>query len=142
FPAAGASQTVTVGDGQTADGGDFGIQPASNLATESFYLSAPATSWGQEVTVNYTLTNLGNGDAPAFAVSLLLSADDDISSSDTLLQTLHVDGLAAHTSTGGSVTVTLPATPPAGFGSTAQSVVGFLIDPAHALVHNDAASDA
>ena len=63
FPAGGASQSVTVADGQTAAGVDFGIEPASDLATESFYLSAPATSWGQDVTINYTLTNQGDGDA-------------------------------------------------------------------------------
>ena len=142
FPAGGAAQTVTVADGQTASGVDFGIQPASDLATESFYLSAPATSWGQDITINYTLTNQGNGDAPAFDVAVLLSADGDINASDTLLQTLQFSGLAAHASTTGAVTVALPATPPAGFGATSQAVVGFLIDPAHALAHNDAASDA
>ncbi len=36
----------------------------------------------------------------------------------------------------------LPSTPPAGFGSTSQTIVGFLIDPNHALTHNDAADDA
>jgi hypothetical protein len=142
FPAASAAQTVTVADGQTASGIDFGVQPASDLATESFYLSAPATQWGQDVTINYTLTNQGNGDAPAFDVALLLSADGDITSSDTLLQTLHISGLAAHASTSGSLTVTLPAAPPAGFGATSQADIGLLIDPARALAHNDTADDA
>ena len=136
YPVGGASQTVNVVDGQTARGVNFGIQPASDLATESFYLSAPATSWGQDVTINYTLTNQGNGDAPAFDVAVLLSADDEISPTDTLLQTLHFNGLAAHASTSGSVSVPLPATPPAGFGATSQAVIGFLIDPTHALAHN------
>src|SRR5262249_12602638 len=107
-----------------------------------FYLSAPATSWGQDVTINYNIANQGNGDAPAFDVAALLSADGDITSSDTLLQTLHFSGLAAHASTSGSVTLTLPASPPAGFGATSQAVVGFLIDPAHALAHNVTAEGA
>jgi hypothetical protein len=141
FPAAGASQTVKVADGQTVEGVDFGIQPASDLATESFYLSAPATSWGQDVTINYTLTNQGNGDAPAFDVAVLLSADGDISPTGTMLQTLHFGGLAAHASTSGSVKVMLPATPPAGFGATSQAVIGFLIDPKQALAHNVQASN-
>jgi hypothetical protein len=142
LPAGGASQSVTVADGQTSSGVDFGIEPASDLATESFYLSAPATSWGQDITINYTLTNQGNGNAPAFAVAVLLSDDGDITASDTLLQTLQFTGLAAHTSTTRAVTVTLPATAPAGFGSTTQTIIGFLIDPAHALMHNDTATDA
>jgi hypothetical protein len=141
-PAGGASQEVNVVDGQTAGGVDFAIQPASRLATGSLYLSAPATSWGQDVTINYTLTNGGNGDSPAFDVAVLLSADGEITPSDTLLQTLHLGGLAAHASTSGALTLTLPAAPPAGFGATAQAVVGFLIDPAHALVHNDASGGA
>jgi hypothetical protein len=141
FPAGGAGQTVNVLDGQTGRA-DFAVEPASALAAASFYLSAPATSWGQDITVNYTLTNLGNGDAPAFTVALLLSDNGAISASDTLLETLPVAGLAAHASTSGAVTVTLPAAPPPGFGTTAQTVVGFLIDPTHALPHNDATRDA
>jgi hypothetical protein len=142
FPAGGAAQTVKVADGQTASGVDFGIQPASELATESFYLSAPATSWGQDVTINYTLTNQRNGDAPAFDVAVVLSANGDISPTSSRLQTLHFSGLAAHATTSGSVKVTLPATPPAGFGATSQAVIGFLIDPTHALAHNVTASSA
>ena len=142
FPSAGGEQTVTVADGQTAGGIDFGVLPASNLATESFYLSSPATSWGQDITINYTLTNNGNGDAPAFDVAVLLSDNGQIAASDDLLQTLNIGGLAADSSTSGSVTVTLPSAPPAGFGSTSQAVVGFLIDPEHALAHNVTTDDA
>jgi hypothetical protein len=136
FPARGASQSITVADGQTATGVNFGIQPASDLTTTSFYLSAPATSWGQAITINYTVNNNGNGDAPAFDVAVLLSDDGVIAASDPLLDTLHFNSLAAHSSTSGAVTVPLPATPPAGFGSTTQSFVGFLIDPTHALTQN------
>jgi hypothetical protein len=84
FPVGGPSQTVDVLDGQTGTA-DFAIEPASALAGESFYLSAPASSWGQDITVNYTLTNRGNGDAPAFAVALLLSDSSTINASDPLL---------------------------------------------------------
>jgi hypothetical protein len=142
IPTADADQTVTVTNGQNATGVDFGIQPASNLTTSSFYLSSPATSWGQDITINYTITNEGYGNAPAFDVGVLLSDDGTIAASDPSLETLHFDGLAAQSSTTGQVTVALPSTPPAGFSSTDQTIVGFLIDPNHQLTHNDAADDA
>ena len=142
FPAAGAEQTVSVTAGENATGISFGLQPASNLTTTSFYLSTQATSWGQSITINYTITNEGYGDAPAFDVGVFLSDDATIAASDPSLETLHFDGLAAQSSTTGQVTVALPSTPPAGFGSTDQTIVGFLIDPNHELTHNDAADDA
>jgi hypothetical protein len=135
-PAGGAARTVQVADGQTASGVDFGVQTASNLVTTSFYLSSPASSWGQEVTINYTLANDGNGNAPAFDVGVLLSADGGLNTSDPALETLSFAGLAAHATTIGSVAVTLPSVPPAGFAATSQSYIGFLIDPADALAHN------
>jgi hypothetical protein len=141
-PAGGAEQTVTVTAGENATGVDFGLQPASNLTTTSFYLSTQATSWGQAITINYTITNEGYGDAPEFDVGVFLSHDGTIAASDPSLETLHLDGLAAQSSTTGQVTVALPSTPPAGFSSTDQTIVGFLIDPDHELTHNDTADDA
>jgi len=139
----GTAQTVTVADGQTASGVDFGIQPASELATEKFYLSSQATAWGQPVTINYTITNQGNGDAPAFDVGVVLSNDGAITAQSPVLQTLSFPaGLAAGASMSGSVTVTLPAAPPSGFTSLASTEIGFLIDPSHALAHNNPATDA
>jgi len=139
----GTSQTVTLADGQTASGVDFGIQPASELATEKFYLSSQPTAWGQPVTINYTITNQGNGDAPAFGVAVVLSNDGAITAQGPVLQTLSFPaGLAAGASMSGSVTVNLPAAPPSGFTSLASTEIGFLIDPSHALAHNDPATDA
>ena len=95
YPAAGAEQTVTVTDGQNATGVDFGLQPASNLTTTSFFLSTQATTWGQAITINYTIANEGYGDAPAFDVGVFLSDDGTIAASDPSIATLHFDGLAA-----------------------------------------------
>jgi hypothetical protein len=142
YPAGGAEQTVTVAAGQNATDVDFGLKPASNLTTTSFYLSSPATSWGQDITINYTIANEGFGDAPGFSVGVLLSDNGTIAASELSLDTLGFSGLAAQSSTSGQVTVALPSTPPAGFGSTSQTIVGFLIDPNHLLTHNDAADDA
>ncbi len=129
-PAGGvASQTVTVADGQTLNGVDFGIrQPAPDVTSVYFALTSPATAWGQNVTVNYTLTNQGAGDTPAFDAGLYLSVNGDISTtSGPLLDTLQFGSLAAGASTSGSVTLTLPATAPAGFGSVSDSYLGFVI---------------
>jgi hypothetical protein len=135
-PAAGVGRTVEVADGQTATGVDFGVQTASDLKTTSFYLSSPATAWGQNVTINYTLTNSGKSDASAFDVAVLLSADGALNTSNPLLQTFLVPGLAAGATTSGSLTVALPSTAPAGFAETTQSYIGFFIDPSHLLAHN------
>jgi hypothetical protein len=133
-PAPGvASRTVVVADGQTVTGVDFGIVPAPDLAAVSFQLVAPATGFGQNVTVNYTLTNQGLGDAPAFDVGLYLSNNGVISTSGPLLDILHFSGLASLASTSGSVTVELPTSAPAGFESLSNDYVGLVIDPTGAV---------
>ena len=143
---AGAAQNVTVADGQSATGVDFAIQPASDLSTTAFYLTSPAAGWGQKITVNYTLSNEGNGAAGAFEVDLVLSSGGTIDeSTGIVLQPLHFAGLAANSSTSGAVTVTLPggaSGPPAGFGSLDSAEVGFVIDPHRLLPQNDAADSS
>ncbi|MFO0910364.1 MAG: FG-GAP-like repeat-containing protein [Isosphaeraceae bacterium] len=141
-PAGGASRTVEVIDGRTVSGVDFGVQTASYLSTTSFYLSSPATSWGQDVTLHYTLTNRGNADALAFDVGVQLSPDGVISTSDLTLKTLHFSGLAAHTSINGSVTLTLPAAPSGGFAATSDAYIGLFIDPLRRLARNVATDSA
>ncbi len=134
----GAAQTVTLADGQAANNVNFGIQPASALTTTSFYLSSPAIAWGAPVTINYTLANQGLGDAPGFDVAVVLSNNGVISASGPVLKTFHVSGLAAGANTTSAITVDLPATAPAGFSSLSSSDIGFVIDPSHALAHNNA----
>src|SRR6185437_2133804 len=78
---AGATQTVTVGAGQAVTGVDFGIQAASDVTGTAFDVVSPATGWGQPVTINYTLTNQGAGDAGPFDVELRLSSNGVIDTS-------------------------------------------------------------
>lgn len=132
------TQTVAVGPGQSVEGVDFGAQAASDLTGTAFDLVSPATAWGQDVTIHYTLANRGLGDAPGFDVDLRLSPSAVITTAGTRLGTFHVNGLAAGASTSGTVTVRLPADPPSGFGGLSDSVVGLVIDPAHNLARNDA----
>ncbi len=131
-------QTVTVGT-QAATGINFGVQPSSTVTPQTFYLANPATAWGQPVTLEYTLANEGNGNAPAFNVDLVLSTDGGNTASDPVVGTFHVTGIPAQGSTTGSVTITLPATPPAGFVSLATSYIGLRIDPDHLLARNNPA---
>jgi hypothetical protein len=130
---------VTLADGQTLTGVDFGLQPAPDLTSSSFGLVAPATAWGQKVTVNYVLTNRGAGNAPAFDVGLYLSADGVISTSGPPLDTIHIaGGLPAGSSVAGSDTVTLPASQPAGFGPLSSSYIGLVIDPTNSIAETQA----
>jgi hypothetical protein len=138
----GASQTVTVVDGQTVGGVNFGLQPLPDLTGTSFTLTAPATTWGQKVTIDYTLTNRGAGAAGAFDAGVYLSSSGLIDSTEPLLDTLHFNGLAAGASSSGSVTVALPAQAPGGFGSLSTAYAGLVIDPAHALAESDTANNS
>jgi hypothetical protein len=134
--AAGASQTVTVADGGTQTGVDFGVQPLPDLTSVAFNVVSGATAWGQPITIDYTLTNQGARPAGSFDVDLLLSSSGVISPADPALGTpLHFASLAAGASRSGSITVTLPAQAPSGFdpASPASAYVGFDID-SHNLV--------
>ena len=124
----GAAQPVS------ATGNNFGLKPLPDLTSLSFTLTTPATGWGQDITVNYALTNEGAGDASAFDVGLYLSSNGVISSATPVLDTLSFpNGLAAGAYASGSVTLALPASAPAGFGSVSDSYVGLVIDPTASL---------
>jgi hypothetical protein len=142
-PAGGvATQTVQVADSQTVSGVDFGMHPAADLTSVAFNLSAPATVWGQNITINYTLINQGSGAAPAFNVGLYLSSTGVINTNEPLLDTLQISGLAAGASASGSVTVALPATAPAGFGALSTTYVGFDIDPTSQLTETSKSNNS
>ena len=88
---------MTVVDGQSTNV-NFGVKALPDLTSISFQLAAPATIWGQPITIDYTLTNQGAGDAGPFAVGVYLSDNGTISTTGTLLDTLQfADGLAAGT---------------------------------------------
>ncbi len=97
------SQSVTVlTPNQTVTSVNFGELPAADLTSIAFNLTAPATSFGQNITINYTLQNQGSGNASAFNVGLYLSDNGAISATDSvndgLLNTgtaLNFSGLAA-----------------------------------------------
>jgi hypothetical protein len=125
-------QTATVANGQATTGVNFTITPAPDLVATSFQVAGSPTTWGQTVTVNYTIANRGLGDAGAVDVELRLSNDRQIDGADTLLQTIPIGPLKAGDSTSGSLTVTLPGSviaPPPGFLLTNPIYLGLVVDP-------------
>ncbi len=140
FPAAGYA--VSLGDNDIVSGFDFGIKPGPDLAGGSLVIATPTPDWGQTITVNYTLGNLGAADAGAFAVELLLAADGSLGGNDLLLRTLSFDGLPGLTTIGGSVQVTLPRSPgqpPLGFAAVRPEnlLLGLVIDANNQIVESN-----
>ncbi len=126
------NRTAAVTTGQATTGVNFTIAPAPDLVATSFQVAGGFATWGQTVTVNYTIANRGLGDAGAIDVDLRLSPTDQISGSDTLLDSFTVNPLAAGASISGSLTVTLPGSviaPPAGFTATGPIYLGLVVDP-------------
>jgi hypothetical protein len=137
------TQTVQVVPGQNVSGVNFGVQPAADLAGTAFIVQSPATGWGHTVTINYTLTNQGMGDAGPFNVAVVLSSNGVFSTSGPIVGMIPFNnGLASQSSTSGTMTLTLPASAPAGFGSVASTDIGFVIDPTHAVPHNNTADSS
>lgn len=142
-----AAKVVTVSGGQLVSGVDFGIVPPAELLATSFAVTSdPATDWGSQVTVNYTVQNQGAGAAGAFDIDLVLSADATITGGDTLLQTINVSGgLGAGQTLSGSIAVTLPGaagSPPSGFSSVDIAFLGLRVDSANTVLEANEANNA
>jgi hypothetical protein len=136
-PAGGAAQTVTAADGKDVTGVNFGVKAAPDLTLTAFHVITPATAWGQSVTIGYTIANNGDGPAGAFDTNVYLSPDGVISQSGPLVGTIHTDHLDPHSSTTGSLTVTLPATAPPGFTTPGAAYIGTIVDPASTIPESD-----
>jgi hypothetical protein len=146
-PTGGQSEQVAnVSQDQTVSGVNFGVHASPDLAGVAFQIVSAAPDWGKDVTVRYTLANLGAGDAGPFDADLRLSSTGTIDTSSLLLQTLHFDqGLGRFASTSGEATVRLPGSPgqpPAGFTRLDSTFLGFLIDPAGAITESNKANNA
>jgi hypothetical protein len=140
FPA--GPQVVQLGANQTVSGVNFGVRPVPDLAGTTLRIEESAPDWGDDITVNYTLTNRGEGNAGPFDVEFRLSPDGMIGSSDVLLHTLALTGLAALTSTSGALKLRLPGSPgnpPAGFAGlrVADVLLGLRVDVANTVAESD-----
>jgi hypothetical protein len=149
--AAGADPTrsVTVITAQTTVA-NLSVKAAPDLVGTSFQVAGGFATFGQTVTVNYTIANNGPGDAGAFSVELHLSTTSDVTTAGPLAGSFTVDvsgalGLAAGASTSGSLTVTLPGSvdsPPAGFSDSGPIYLGMVVDPANAAGDRNTANNS
>jgi len=116
---------------------------SNNTASDRVYLMAPAPDlvgtaldsqeplvWGDTFQIDATILNQGDGAATASTVRFYISANDYISSGDVELAGAYSLGPV---DPGASVDIvnwqlTLPGTPPAGFGLGGNAYVGMIVD--------------
>jgi hypothetical protein len=107
------------------------------LAGSSFRLQADTAAYGDMVSGTFTVDNRGGADAGAFAVQVVLSADNQFGPESQVLTTFALAGLGAGQSFApGVFTVTLPdlaAATAAGLPASGLESVGLRIDPAGAV---------
>ena len=108
----------------------------ADLLGASFQVDSDRVAWGDTLTGTYTVQNNGGADAGAFDVQLWLSDDPQLAGSGVVLDTIHVPGLAADTSTSGSFTVTLPVVQPAGFTTPATAYLGLVVDSTDSVIES------
>jgi hypothetical protein len=111
-----------------------------DLVGAAFQVVEGTALWGQTISVRYAVENRGGADASPFQVEVRLSTDNRLDGADTLLTTIQVAGLKAGTSTGGTLTLTLPGAPgkpPAGFQEPQAVYLGLRIDPANQVVESN-----
>ncbi len=143
-------QSAGVTNGHATTGVNFTVTPAPDLLATSLQVSGGFATWGQTITVNYTVMNRGLGNAAPFQVDLRLSPTDQVSASNTLLTSFTIDvngaiGLAAGFSTSGSLTVTLPGSviaPPTGFTATGPIYLGLVVDPGNTAAKSNTANNS
>ncbi len=94
--------------------------------------------WGDTITVDLAIANIGNGDATASQVSIFLSEDGEITPDDTVLRAnLGVPPIQAGELYAVPVVVTLPATPPADFETTCGVTIGMIVDVQAQVAESD-----
>jgi subtilase family serine protease len=97
-------------------------------------VSGPSSgSTGGGITVHNTVSaNANGGNAPGFSIGIYLSTDPTITSSDILIGSRYVSGLAAGASSAADTAVTIPATT-----STGTYYIGVIADYGNAVKESD-----
>lgn len=95
-----------------------------DLAGTSFRVVNATAYWNGPVQLAYTIANQGPVAAGPFTVDVRLSSDQTIDTSDSLVQTFSLSGVAANSSLTGTWTATLSG----GF-QTGQQFIGMIINP-------------
>jgi len=84
--------------------------------------------WGNSFTYHYGVENFGSANAGGSYLKFYLSSDATIANTDYYLDAQYISPLNAYTSTSGSVSLSLPATPPAGFTEIDDVWIGVIVD--------------
>jgi trimeric autotransporter adhesin len=105
-----------------------------NVVVQTLTVPAPAAAIpGATIKVTTSVRNTGLGVAAASSLNVYLSADDTITTSDTLLGTVSIDALSGGT-TSPAVTTSVQVPP-----GTAPGIyrIGAIVDPAETLAESD-----
>jgi hypothetical protein len=95
--------------------------------------------WGDSVTLRYAVANQGRdgGEAGASQMGIVLSPDAAIRGDEMLLTSVQIAALAPGARAEGTVTVTLPPTPPAGFPIKGPVYLALIQDLPDAIAEGD-----
>ncbi|MCY2954351.1 MAG: C39 family peptidase [Planctomycetota bacterium] len=121
---------MSVGDPFGIRGVTF-FRPSANrpdLAPSYCNATPEPLTWGDDFTFSYTVENYGGQNAGASTIKFYLSSNDIITTSDTYLGSAAFAALNAYDGRSGSVTLSLPAAPPAGFTEVDTIYVGLIVD--------------
>lgn len=98
------------------------VGTAPDLTFSAFTLSKTSFNIGETVTVNFTVNNIGNAEAPATSVSVRLSTNTTISTQDPELKSVNIPKIAAGGNYKGSTTFTVTT-------ASSTNYIGVFADP-------------
>ncbi|KPK75026.1 MAG: hypothetical protein AMJ79_12655, partial [Phycisphaerae bacterium SM23_30] len=97
-----------------------------DLKAATISTAAEEADWGDTISVNNTVNNIGTANAGEFGVTFYLSDNRSITSQDIVLGTRTITSLAAGGSNTTSKTLTLPSENP--YGQDGEFYIGMMID--------------
>jgi len=104
--------------------------------------SAEPLSWGQSFEVTGRVLNAGLGTAGASQVTFYMSSDDTITDGDYELGSSAIGSLGPLESRSLGRTLTLPATPPAGFTADDSVWIGIIVDAADEVTESNESNNS
>ncbi len=137
---AGEYKDVALAQGANRSDLAFGFRAAPNLVGQKLTVDRPEAAFGESVTVHYEVANPSPTAAGPFTLALYLSSfqtiNPDDHTHDVLLKRVEVPGVAAKGVASGEVTLTLPASFPAGGTVTPFQTlwIGAVVDAGRAVV--------
>ncbi|MCP4713208.1 MAG: LEPR-XLL domain-containing protein, partial [Planctomycetes bacterium] len=123
----GMGVPVHIGQNDPPPGGGI------DLVVDDFSIDGTGPfSWGDSVTLAADVRNTGDTDSGAFSFDVVLSEDNVLDGSDTILDSVAISAVAPGGTSINDVTVTLPGT-----GTDGQKYLFMSIDPSNAVTEVD-----